>query len=109
MGSGLCDCWVSTNPHHCIPAKFIYDTAITKLQRRTPNVQETIGQIKQAADIGYIPAQIKMAWCYLFGEGVTLDMTKAKEMFEELAEKGNAEAHAVSMSRVSTSGEVKWY
>lgn len=69
--------------------------AVAKLNRRSPDLRGAILQIKQAADIGYIPAKIKLAWSYLFGEGVELDLDKAKKIFEELAEDGNADAHAV--------------
>lgn len=75
-------------------AKELYDIAIAKLNRRSPDLRASILQVKQAADTGYIPAKIKLAWSYLFGEGVELDLDKAKKIFEELAEEGNAEAHA---------------
>lgn len=52
--------------------------------------------MKQAADSGYVPAKIKLAWSYIYGEGVELDVSKAKNIFEELSEQGNADAHAVS-------------
>lgn len=79
-----------------ITAKELYDAAMAKLKRRSPDLRASILQIKQAADIGYIPAKIKLAWSYLYGEGVELDFDKAREIFETLAEEGNAEAHAVS-------------
>ncbi|KAJ0173468.1 hypothetical protein K1T71_010617 [Dendrolimus kikuchii] len=75
-------------------AKEIYDTAIAKLNRRSPDLRGAILKVKQAADSGYVPAKIKLAWSYLFGEGVELDVMKSKEIFEALAEEGNAEAHA---------------
>lgn len=52
--------------------------------------------MKAAADVGYVPAKIKLAWSHLFGEGVELDVDKAKEIFEKLSEEGIADAHAVS-------------
>lgn len=70
---------------------------MAKLNRRSPDLRGAILQIKQAADVGYVPAKIKLAWSYLFGEGVELDLEKAKKIFEVLAEEGNAEAHAVSI------------
>ncbi|KOB64433.1 putative Sel1l protein, partial [Operophtera brumata] len=82
-----------------------------KLRRRTPDLQDTIGQVKQAADAGYLPAQIKLAWSHVFGEGVTLDVARAKDIFQRLAELGNAEAHAKLHRRMpdlpDTIGQVK--
>ncbi|XP_026743235.1 protein sel-1 homolog 1 isoform X1 [Trichoplusia ni] len=75
-------------------AKELYDVAMAKLNRRSPDLRGAILQIKQAADTGYVPAKIKLAWSYLFGEGVELDLEKAKKIFEVLAEEGNADAHA---------------
>ncbi|XP_049878129.1 protein sel-1 homolog 1 isoform X2 [Pectinophora gossypiella] len=75
-------------------AKELYEAAMAKLNRRSPELRAAILQVKQAADQGYIPAKIKLAWSYLFGEGVELDLDKAKTIFEELAEQGNADAHA---------------
>lgn len=43
-----------------------------------------------------MPAKNKLAWSYIYGEGVELDVEKAKKIFEELAEEGDADAHAVS-------------
>ena len=57
--------------------------------------------MKLAADKGYSPAKIKLAWSYIYGEGVELNVDKAREIFEELAEDGNADAHAVSIFLVS--------
>ncbi|CAH2094811.1 unnamed protein product [Euphydryas editha] len=75
-------------------AKEIYDAAIAKLDRRSPDLRGAILQVKQAADSGYVPAKIKLAWSYIYGEGVELDVSKAKTIFEELSEQGNADAHA---------------
>ncbi|XP_037293974.1 protein sel-1 homolog 1 isoform X2 [Manduca sexta] len=75
-------------------AKELYDAAMSKLNKRTPDLRASILQIKQAAEVGYVPAKIKLAWSYVFGEGVELDAEKAKGIFEVLAEEGNAEAHA---------------
>ncbi|XP_026332861.1 protein sel-1 homolog 1 [Hyposmocoma kahamanoa] len=75
-------------------AKELYDAATAKLNRRSPDLRGAILQVKQAADMGYVPAKIKLAWSYLFGEGVELDLEKAKNIFEKLADEGNAEAHA---------------
>lgn len=69
---------------------------MAKLNRRSPDLRGSILQVKQAADAGYVPAKIKLAWSYLFGEGVELDLDKAKGIFEALAAEGNADAHAVS-------------
>lgn len=70
---------------------------MVKLNRRSPDLRGAILQVKQAADMGYVPAKIKLAWSYLFGEGVELDLEKAKKIFEELTVEGNADAHAVSV------------
>lgn len=70
---------------------------MAKLNRRSPDLRASILQVKQAADAGYVPAKIKLAWSYVFGEGVELDTDKAKNIFEELVVEGNADAHAVSM------------
>ncbi|XP_050551633.1 protein sel-1 homolog 1 isoform X1 [Spodoptera frugiperda] len=75
-------------------AKELYDAAMVKLNRRSPDLRGAILQVKQAADMGYVPAKIKLAWSYLFGEGVELDLEKAKKIFEELTVEGNADAHA---------------
>ncbi|CAH0728616.1 unnamed protein product, partial [Brenthis ino] len=75
-------------------AKEIYDAAIAKLNRRSPDLRGAILQVKYAADRGYLPAKNKLAWSYIYGEGVELDVEKAKKIFEELAEEGNADAHA---------------
>ncbi|XP_041968880.1 protein sel-1 homolog 1 isoform X2 [Aricia agestis] len=75
-------------------AKEIYDDAVKKLERRSPDLLGSILQIKRAAEYGYAPAKIKLAWSYLFGEGVEHDIMKAKITFETLAEEGNADAHA---------------
>lgn len=78
-------------------AKELYEQAVAKLDRRSPDLRGAILQVKEAADKGYIPAKIKLAWSYIYGEGVELDVQKAKAIFEELAEQGNADAHAVSV------------
>ncbi|KAJ2938511.1 hypothetical protein O0L34_g13007 [Tuta absoluta] len=75
-------------------AKELYDVAMAKLNRRSPELRAAILQIKQAAERGYVPAKIKLAWSYLFGEGVELDIEKAKAIFEELVVEGNGDAHA---------------
>ncbi|XP_032521684.2 protein sel-1 homolog 1 [Danaus plexippus] len=75
-------------------AKAQYEAAISKLERRAPDLVGAILQIKHSAERGYVPAKIKLAWSYIFGEGVELDVDKARKIFEELLEKGNAEAHA---------------
>ncbi|XP_039758024.1 protein sel-1 homolog 1 isoform X2 [Pararge aegeria] len=74
-------------------AKDIYEDAVDKLERRTPDLRGTILSIKEAADTGYVPAKIKLAWSYIYGEGVELDVQKAKDIFEKLAAEGNADAH----------------
>lgn len=93
--------------NHLLPAKLAYERAMKKLQRRTPDLQATINQIKDAADAGYIPAQIKLAWSHIFGEGVALDLPRAKEIFERLAEKGIADAHSVSMPKLNSLYSIK--
>ncbi|CAK1583991.1 unnamed protein product [Parnassius mnemosyne] len=75
-------------------AKEIYDAAIAKLDRRSADLRGAILQVKHAAERGYRPANIKLAWSYLFGEGVELDVDKAKDIFERLASEGDADAHA---------------
>ncbi|XP_061721372.1 protein sel-1 homolog 1 [Cydia pomonella] len=75
-------------------AKELYDAALAKLNRRSPDLRASILQVKEAADMGYAPAKIKLAWSYLFGEGVELDLDKARGIFEELVGEGNADAHA---------------
>ncbi|KAL0868910.1 hypothetical protein ABMA27_007242, partial [Loxostege sticticalis] len=75
-------------------AKEMFDTAMAKLKRRSPDLRGAILQIQQAASKGYVPAKIKLAWSHIFGEGVELDVEKAKTIFEALAEEGNADAHA---------------
>ncbi|CAH0400630.1 unnamed protein product [Chilo suppressalis] len=75
-------------------AKEMYDVAMAKLRRRSPDLRSTILTIQQAANKGYIPAKIKLAWSHIFGEGVELDIEKAKAIFEILVEEGNADAHA---------------
>ncbi|XP_063627850.1 protein sel-1 homolog 1 [Cydia splendana] len=75
-------------------AKELYDAALAKLNRRSPDLRASILQVKEAADMGYAPAKIKLAWSYLFGEGVELDLAKARGIFEELVGEGNADAHA---------------
>ncbi|XP_050354285.1 protein sel-1 homolog 1 isoform X2 [Nymphalis io] len=75
-------------------AKELYELAMAKLDRRSPDLRAAILQVKQAADWGYVPAKIKLAWSYIYGEGVELDVEKAKKIFEELSEEGNADAHA---------------
>lgn len=78
-----------------ISAKEIYDAAIEKIDKRTADIHHAIAQVKIAADKGYAPAKIKLAWSHVFGEGVELNVDKAREIFEEMAEDGNADAHAV--------------
>ncbi|CAH0756604.1 unnamed protein product [Diatraea saccharalis] len=75
-------------------AKEMYDAAMAKLRRRSPDLRGAILTIQQAANKGYIPAKIKLAWSHIFGEGVELDIEKAKVIFETLAEDGIADAHA---------------
>nr|XP_026498940.1 protein sel-1 homolog 1 isoform X1 [Vanessa tameamea]XP_026498941.1 protein sel-1 homolog 1 isoform X1 [Vanessa tameamea] len=75
-------------------AKEVFEAAMVKLDRRSPDLRGAILQVKQAADWGYVPAKIKLAWSYIYGEGVELDVEKAKKIFEELSEEGNADAHA---------------
>ncbi|GBP24425.1 hypothetical protein EVAR_19301_1 [Eumeta japonica] len=78
-------------------AKVMYDTAMTELSRRPPDLDDAILLIKEAAEKGYASARVKLAWSYLFGEGVEMDFDKAKTILKELAEVGNADAHAVLM------------
>ncbi|KAI8427300.1 hypothetical protein MSG28_001887 [Choristoneura fumiferana] len=75
-------------------AKEVYEAALAKLQRRSPDLRASVLQVATAADAGYAPAKITLAWSYLFGEGVELDLDKARGIFEELVEQGNADAHA---------------
>ncbi|XP_060805146.1 protein sel-1 homolog 1 isoform X2 [Amyelois transitella] len=75
-------------------AKILFEAAEAKLRRRSPDLRTAVSQIKTAADSGYVPAKIQLAWCYLFGEGVEMDVDKARVIFEELAEGGNADAQA---------------
>ncbi|XP_072929687.1 protein sel-1 homolog 1 isoform X2 [Epargyreus clarus] len=75
-------------------AKEMYDAAVKKLDRRSPDRRALILQVKEAAEKGYVPAQIKLAWSYVFGEGVELDVGKAHEIFKELAEQGEGDAHS---------------
>ncbi|XP_045503038.1 protein sel-1 homolog 1 isoform X2 [Colias croceus] len=75
-------------------AKKLYDEAIKKIDKRVPDLRGAILQVKQAADSGYAPAKIRLAWSYVFGEGVELDVDRARKIFQELADEGNADAHA---------------
>lgn len=79
-----------------ISAKELFEAAMQKLQRRSADVRGVVLQVQRAAERGYAPARVQLAWSYIFGEGVDLDIEKGKEMFEELANEGNADAHAVS-------------
>ncbi|XP_028168679.1 protein sel-1 homolog 1 isoform X1 [Ostrinia furnacalis] len=75
-------------------AKEIYDAAVAKLKRRSPDLRGAILQVQHAAEKGYVPAKIKLAWSHIFGEGVELDVDKARSIFETLSEEGNGDAHA---------------
>ncbi|CAH2044650.1 unnamed protein product, partial [Iphiclides podalirius] len=75
-------------------AKQIYDAAVEKLDRRPADLRGATMQVKLAAERGYHPAKIRLAWSYIFGEGVELDIEKAKDIFEALANEGIADAHA---------------
>ncbi|VVC88578.1 unnamed protein product [Leptidea sinapis] len=75
-------------------AKILYDAAVMKIKKRTPDLRGAILQVKQAAEKGYAPAKIKLAWSYIFGEGVELNLDKARKIFEGLSEYGHAEGHA---------------
>ncbi|XP_022126600.2 protein sel-1 homolog 1 isoform X3 [Pieris rapae] len=77
-----------------LEVKELFDAAVKKIDKRSPDLRGAILQVKQAADRGYAPAKIKLAWSYIFGEGMELDVEKAKNIFLELAEEGNADAHA---------------
>lgn len=74
----------------------MYESAIVKLNRRSPDIRDAVLEILQAAKVGYVPAKIKAAWCHLYGEGVVIDIEYAKSVFTELSEQGNPDAHAVS-------------
>ncbi|XP_013170471.1 PREDICTED: protein sel-1 homolog 1 [Papilio xuthus] len=75
-------------------AKELFDAAMQKLERRSADVSGAVQQVQRAAERGYAPARVQLAWSYIFGEGVDLDIDKGKEIFEELANEGNADAHA---------------
>lgn len=75
-------------------AKEIYEAALFKLNRRSPDLRGAILKVKESAEMGYAPAKIRLAWAHLFGEGVEFDVDQAKTIFEELAQEGVADAHA---------------
>ncbi|XP_014355865.2 protein sel-1 homolog 1 [Papilio machaon] len=75
-------------------AKELFDAAMQKLERRSADVRGAVQQVQRAAERGYAPAKVQLAWSYIFGEGLDLDIDKGKEIFEELANEGNADAHA---------------
>lgn len=84
-------------------AKGLYDETLILLKRRTTDIEGPTNAIEMAADAGYIPAKIKMAWCRLMGEGTYVDPDYAHRVFSELADQGVADAHAVSGFCSSTS------
>lgn len=51
--------------------------------------------IIEAAEMGHKGALIKLAWGLLFGNYMEQNITQATDIFASLAEKGNADAHAV--------------
>lgn len=78
----------------------MYEAAVAKLERRPADLQGAMMKVRLAAERGYNPAKIRLAWSYIFGEGVELDVEKAKKIFEALANEGNADAHAVSIPQI---------
>lgn len=51
--------------------------------------------MNQAAEKGHKGAMVKLAWAKLFGSHMEQNITEAKEVFENLASVGNADAHTV--------------
>lgn len=47
---------------------------------------------RQAADAGYAPAQLSLAWAYLNGRGVPADIPQAVHWFKKVAEQGLPQA-----------------
>lgn len=54
--------------------------------------EQEIKKLEELAKQGDIEAQKKMGYCYLFGEGVTKNNSKAIEWFTKAAEQGDSEA-----------------
>jgi len=67
------------------------------LSASKPKKTEAYGILKEAAEMGSEKAKIAVAWAQLFGSALAQDISAANATFRELAEKGNAEAHMVSI------------
>lgn len=72
----------------------LFEDATLRLRRRTLGIEEVLVKVNDSAKMGYVPAKIRMAWFYLFGDGVKINVQKAIETFTELSQLGIADAHA---------------
>lgn len=61
-----------------------------------PRKKEGLELLTKASELGNRKATAMIAWEMLFGVEVPQNITRAREIFEELAPEGVAEAHMVS-------------
>ncbi|KPI92071.1 Protein sel-1-like 1 [Papilio xuthus] len=47
-------------------AKELFDAAMQKLERRSADVSGAVQQVQRAAERGYAPARVQLAWSYIF-------------------------------------------
>jgi TPR repeat protein len=65
------------------------------LNATRPNKKAAYNMLQAAADLGHIRAQAKLGWAYLLGSPFEQNITKAVEIFQELANKGDPDSQLV--------------
>ena len=81
------------------------------------NPENTVKMLRDLADVGYVPAQFHLGFCYAEGKGVAKDDSEAVKWIRKAAEQGHAEAQYVlgvcyAVGKVvakDDSEAVKWY
>lgn len=77
-------------------AQEIYEKAMKMLSATRPKKAEAYNLLNVSASMDHVSSRIAVAWAQLLGAPLPQDVDSAKKTFEELAEKGVAEAHMVN-------------
>ncbi|KAL0270330.1 UNVERIFIED_CONTAM: hypothetical protein PYX00_007781 [Menopon gallinae] len=71
----------------------IYEKAMKMLSSTRPKKSEAYNLLNVSASMGHVPSRISVAWAQLLGTPLSQDIDSAKKTFQELADKGVADAH----------------
>lgn len=76
-----------------IEGKSIYESATAVLNKTRPDKLYGFQLLMEATKKGNADAKALVAWGLLFGSPLQQDLATAKELFQELADMGNADGH----------------